>query len=109
MMQVSQPVAHSLGGQTIKQVSALKSVDKSKGFNIEVVERSMCRPEELGIEVVEKIVWQGWEPGREYTKNIVLKNVKVRTQKIKYRYRYFSPISISCLVLKKEEFNITLI
>jgi hypothetical protein len=85
MMQVSQPVTHSLGGQTIKQAPGLKSVKKSGGLNIEIVERSICKPEELGIEVVEKIVWQGWEPGREYTKNIVLKNVKVKTQKIKYK------------------------
>ena len=38
-----------------------------------------------GIEVAERVVWQGWEPGREYTRNIILKNVKVKTQKIKYR------------------------
>lgn len=38
-----------------------------------------------GIEVINNVVWQGWEPGREYTKNIVLKNVNVKTQKIKYK------------------------
>ena len=37
-----------------------------------------------GIEVIDSITWQGWEPGNEYTKNIVLKNVKVKTQKLKY-------------------------
>ncbi|XP_053386703.1 cilia- and flagella-associated protein 65-like isoform X2 [Mercenaria mercenaria] len=102
MMQVSQPVAHTLGGQTIKQVPGLKSVTKSSGLNIEVVERSMCRPEDLGLEVVEKIVWQGWEPGREYTKNIVLKNVKVKTQKIKYNVpstRFFTTLYPKQIVL----------
>lgn len=85
MMQVGQPVSHNLGGQTIKQVPALKTANKSNGMNIELVDRSLCLPEDLGIEVVDKIVWQNWQPGREYTKNIVLKNVKVKTQKIKYK------------------------
>lgn len=85
MMQVGQPVSHNFGGQTIKQVPALKTANKSKGMNIELVDRSLCLPEDLGIEVVDKIVWQNWQPGREYTKNIVLKNVKVKTQKIKYK------------------------
>ncbi|XP_052080289.1 cilia- and flagella-associated protein 65-like [Mytilus californianus] len=38
-----------------------------------------------GIEVINNVVYQGWEPGREYTKNIILKNVNVKTQKIKYK------------------------
>jgi hypothetical protein len=39
----------------------------------------------FGIEVSQGLMWQGWEPGREYTKNLTLKNVKVKTQKLKYR------------------------
>ena len=70
-MQVSQPVPSSFGSHTVKQMPALKS--------------SVSQPTDLGIEVIDKIVWQGWEPGKEYTKNIVLKNVKVKTQKIKYK------------------------
>lgn len=38
-----------------------------------------------GIETSEAVTYQGWEPGKEYTKNIVLKNVKVKTQKITYK------------------------
>ena len=38
-----------------------------------------------GVEVVSKLTWHGWEPGKEYTKNIVLKNVRVKTQKLKYK------------------------
>ena len=38
-----------------------------------------------GIEVADKLTWQGWEPGREYTQTIVLKNVKVKTQKLKFK------------------------
>lgn len=38
-----------------------------------------------GIEAVNQLVWTGWEPGREYTKNIVLKNVRIKTQKLKFK------------------------
>ena len=38
-----------------------------------------------GIEAVSRIKWQGWEPGQEYTKNITLKNVRVKTQKLKFK------------------------
>ncbi|XP_076448439.1 cilia- and flagella-associated protein 65-like [Babylonia areolata] len=56
-----------------------------------------------GIEVAQQIVYQGWEPGKEYTKNIVLKNVSVKTQKIKFsapKTRFFTtlypkPLSLS--------------
>ncbi|KAL5005595.1 hypothetical protein ScPMuIL_016753 [Solemya velum] len=55
-----------------------------------------------GLEVVDSIVWQGWEPGREYTRNIILKNVKVKTQKIKYvvpSTRFFSTLYPKPIVL----------
>ena len=39
-----------------------------------------------GIEVLDGITWRGWEPGREYTKQLILKNVKIQTQKLRYRY-----------------------
>ena len=39
----------------------------------------------LGIEVSQGLLWKGWEPGHEYTKHLTLKNVKVKTQKLKYR------------------------
>jgi hypothetical protein len=38
-----------------------------------------------GIEVASQLVYFGWETGREYTQNIVLKNISVKTQKIKFR------------------------
>ncbi|KAL4217273.1 hypothetical protein ACF0H5_023724 [Mactra antiquata] len=102
MMQVSQPVSHTLGGHTISQVPDLKSVGKSPGLSIQVVEKSIAKPEDLGIEVTEKIVWQGWEPGQEYTKNIVLKNVKIKTQKIRYNVpssRFFTTLYPKQIVL----------
>jgi len=38
-----------------------------------------------GIETVTQLTWIDWEPGKEYTKHIVLKNVRVKTQKVKYK------------------------
>eukprot|EP00794_Sanderia_malayensis_P017503 gene17503-19253_t len=38
-----------------------------------------------GLEVSDGVVWQGWEPGGEYTKNITLRNVDIKTKKLKYR------------------------
>lgn len=55
-----------------------------------------------GIEVVPGVVWQGWEPGREYTKNIVLKNIQVKTRKLKYHApstRFFSTLYPKTIVL----------
>lgn len=39
----------------------------------------------FGIEASSGITWTGWEPGREYTKNIILKNIKAKPTKIKYK------------------------
>ena len=47
--------------------------------------KALDKVNHYGIEVLDGITWQGWEPGREYTKNLVLKNVKVKTQKLKYK------------------------
>ncbi|XP_071942190.1 cilia- and flagella-associated protein 65-like [Antedon mediterranea] len=55
-----------------------------------------------GIEVVNNLTWRGWEPGGEYTKHIVLKNVLVKTQKIKYSVpnsRFFSTLYPETIVL----------
>ncbi|KAM5267433.1 cilia- and flagella-associated protein 65 isoform 1-T1 [Hipposideros larvatus] len=38
-----------------------------------------------GIEVAEELQWKGWELGKEITKNLVLKNLSFKTQKMKYR------------------------
>lgn len=86
MMQLSQPVGHSFNDPSMKlpvQPIVSKSLD-SRVLTKDEADISVLAPSSLGIEVIEKIVWQGWEPGREYTKNIVLKNVKVKTQKIRY-------------------------
>lgn len=40
-----------------------------------------------GIEVAEDLHWKGWELGKEATRNLVLKNLSLKIQKIKYRYQ----------------------
>ena len=38
-----------------------------------------------GLEVPGSLIYRGWKPGREYTKSLVLKNIQLKTLKIKYR------------------------
>ena len=47
--------------------------------------RTQQRTNKLGLEVTERIIWQGWQPGGEYTKNITLKNVDIKAKKLKYK------------------------
>lgn len=54
-------------------------------------------PKKLGIEVNDSVTWQGWEPGGEYTKYIILKNVQIKTQKLKYRFVVI--IVLICIIL----------
>lgn len=42
----------------------------------------------FGIETACIITWTGWVPGKEYTKTIVLKNLNIRAQKLKFKYGY---------------------
>ena len=46
---------------------------------------SQATVQNYGIEVNDRVQWKGWEPGGEYTKQITLKNVQVKTQKIIYK------------------------
>ncbi|KAK2497054.1 hypothetical protein MC885_001204 [Smutsia gigantea] len=38
-----------------------------------------------GIEVAEELQWKGWELGKEITKNLALKNLSLKIQKMNYR------------------------
>ncbi|XP_044890430.1 cilia- and flagella-associated protein 65 isoform X2 [Felis catus] len=38
-----------------------------------------------GIEVAEELQWKGWALGKEVTKNLTLKNISLKIQKMKYR------------------------
>ena len=44
-----------------------------------------------GIEVAEKLHWKGWELGKETTRTLILKNLSLKTQKMKYRYQNEGP------------------
>lgn len=37
-----------------------------------------------GVEVSESIVFKGWQPGYEYTKNIKLKNLNTKSVRLNY-------------------------
>ena len=50
-----------------------------------------------GIETVTQLTWLGWEPGREYTKHVILKNVRVKTQKVKYKCVFCSGVILNIL------------
>lgn len=39
----------------------------------------------LGIEVPSVLTYKSWEPGGEYTKPLVLKNVNLTSKKIRYK------------------------
>jgi|TARA_B110000196_G_scaffold306759_1_gene305681 hypothetical protein len=53
-----------------------------------------ARINRFGVDCGEGLEWQaGWEPGGEYTKTVVVKNVSTRLIKLKYRLpetKYFS-------------------
>ncbi|PFX25001.1 Coiled-coil domain-containing protein 108 [Stylophora pistillata] len=56
----------------------------------------------FGIEVSNSITWQGWEPGGEYTQQIVLKNVQIKTKKLQYKSpssRFFTTLYPKPIVL----------
>ncbi|EDV21132.1 uncharacterized protein TRIADDRAFT_60400 [Trichoplax adhaerens] len=49
----------------------------------------------FGIEAPKQILWKGWEPGGEYTKQLVIKNSNVKTQKLQFLVpttRYFTTL-----------------
>ena len=75
----ARPVSHSAASM---QRSGAKGDDASPtGISPTQTDKQVIH----GIEVVRQIIYQGWEPGKEYIRNIVLKNVAVKTQKLKFR------------------------
>ena len=61
------------------------------------------RSQVWGIDCAEELEWRGWEPGGEYVRSLVVKNVSTKTLKVKYKLpatKYFSmefpePIKLS--------------
>ncbi|XP_064646085.1 cilia- and flagella-associated protein 65-like isoform X2 [Lineus longissimus] len=69
---------------------------------VAAAQQAASKVNHFGIEVSQGLMWQGWEPGREYTKHITLKNVKVKTQKLKYSVpntRFFTTLYPQPVVL----------
>ncbi|KAL5489479.1 hypothetical protein EMCRGX_G018573 [Ephydatia muelleri] len=40
---------------------------------------------QFGLEVPKALTYHGWEPGGEYTKSLIIRNVQIKTQKIRYK------------------------
>ena len=40
----------------------------------------------FGLEVTDTVIWRRWQPGEEYTKTITLKNIDIKTKKLKFKY-----------------------
>lgn len=61
------------------------------------------RSQVWGIDCAESLEWRGWEPGGEYVRSLVVKNVSTKSLKVKYKLpatKYFSmefpePIKLS--------------
>lgn len=61
------------------------------------------RSQVWGIDCAESLEWRGWEPGGEYVRSLLVKNVSTKTLKVKYKLpatKYFSmefpePIKLS--------------
>ena len=51
-------------------------------FNHKTFKKSLV---DEGFEFPSKLVYRGWEPGGEYTLPLVVKNIKLTTQKLKFR------------------------
>ncbi|XP_048049329.1 LOW QUALITY PROTEIN: cilia- and flagella-associated protein 65 [Megalobrama amblycephala] len=39
----------------------------------------------FGVETCAELVWEGWEPGLEYTKSLILRNIRGKLQKLTFR------------------------
>ena len=53
-----------------------------------------------GIEVPSALTYKSWEPGGEYTKPLVLKNVHLTSKKIRYKWVNLSEITSFIVILQ---------
>ncbi|KAG8125280.1 hypothetical protein E2320_020475, partial [Naja naja] len=61
---------------------------KLMGVSQVSIDSSVRKPKKnifWGIEVAESLNWQGWSLGREFTKHLILRNVCLKPQKLKFR------------------------
>ncbi|KAG8537291.1 hypothetical protein GDO81_024771 [Engystomops pustulosus] len=73
------------GGQTRNPSIKLRHVSSDAHPRSFIRRKVKEKDSILGFEVCRCLHWQHWELGKESTKNLTLKNVRLRTQKIKFR------------------------
>ncbi|XP_074047437.1 cilia- and flagella-associated protein 65 isoform X2 [Macrotis lagotis] len=65
------------------------SVQPEEGLGTQQCMRKQGKVKKMvcwGIQVVESLIWKNWELGKEFTKNLTLKNLNMKAQKLKYRF-----------------------
>lgn len=59
----------------------------------------------FGVETLAELVWEGWEPGLEYTRSLSLKSIHGKLQKLSFRsvrtQKLFIPVCVRKYVLTK--------
>uniref|UniRef100_M3XH82 Cilia and flagella associated protein 65 n=1 Tax=Latimeria chalumnae TaxID=7897 RepID=M3XH82_LATCH len=75
---------HSKASASV-QCSELRESQEVQLHTVQMKRRPKAKRQCFGLEVAESVVWYNWEPGLESTKHLTLKNVHMKTQKIKYR------------------------
>ncbi|XP_061465321.1 cilia- and flagella-associated protein 65 isoform X2 [Rhineura floridana] len=76
----SDPLQRLYHGGT-KQKLMVSARRKSSGSSARKTRKSTF----WGIEVAESLTWQGWCLGKEFTKHLILRNVCLKTQKLRFR------------------------
>ncbi|XP_069872977.1 cilia- and flagella-associated protein 65 isoform X3 [Dipodomys merriami] len=88
--------ASTMAGPTINDSSMSPSVCSSSNSAQPTasIDTQKCSPKKLervikrifwGIEVAEELKWKDWDLGKETTRNLILKNVSMKIQRMKYR------------------------
>lgn len=72
----SNEIMHSKGGL---------SCHGNSGMGDTEVQHRNPKHIQFGLEVPKALTYHGWEPGCEYTKSLVIRNVQIKTQKIRYK------------------------
>uniref|UniRef100_A0A3Q0SAU0 Si:ch1073-349o24.2 n=1 Tax=Amphilophus citrinellus TaxID=61819 RepID=A0A3Q0SAU0_AMPCI len=56
----------------------------------------------FGLETRPELVWEDWEPGREFTKTLVIKNIHDKLKKLQIRFIILPPMSNSFATLTRD-------
>ncbi|XP_053327812.1 cilia- and flagella-associated protein 65 [Spea bombifrons] len=77
--------SNSFLGQSDKVSDKLRKDRHQIRTSLQSVKKAKKRDVVMGFEVRTFLHWQHWEPGKEITKHLALKNVKLKTQKVQFR------------------------